>query len=88
MPAELADTCGPTSRCSRASASTTRVVGPAEVARLVPGAVTDDIAVAAYEPESGYADPSGTAAGFLAAARARGARLSRAAACDAVAGRR
>ena len=53
----------------------TRIVEPADVAHLVPGAVTDDIAIAAYEPESGYADPSGTAAGFLDAARARGARL-------------
>ena len=35
----------------------TRVVGPAEVAELVPGIVTDDIVAAAYEPESGYADP-------------------------------
>ena len=42
---------------------TTRVVGPAEIADLVPGAVTDDIGVGAYESESGYADPSGTADG-------------------------
>ena len=47
----------------------TRVVGPSEVAELVPGIVTDDIVAAAYEPESGYADPAGTAAGFIAAAR-------------------
>lgn len=53
----------------------TRIVEPAEVAQLVPGALTDDIGIAAYEPESGYADPSGTAAGFLDAARAQGARL-------------
>jgi sarcosine oxidase subunit beta len=53
----------------------TSVVGPADVARLFPGIVTEDITVAAYEPGSGYADPSGTAAGFLAAARALGARL-------------
>jgi sarcosine oxidase subunit beta len=53
----------------------TRTVEPHEIGRLVPGAVTDDLAVGAYEPESGYADPSGTAAGFLAAARANGARL-------------
>ena len=37
--------------------------------------VTDDLSVAVYEPRSGYADPSGTAAGFLAAARALGARV-------------
>ena len=53
----------------------TRIVEPAEVAHLLPGAVTEDIAIAAYEPESGYADPSGTAAGFLDAARTHGARL-------------
>jgi sarcosine oxidase subunit beta len=49
------------------------VVGAEEVARIVPGMVTDDIEVAAHEPESGYADPTGTAAGFLAAARRAGA---------------
>lgn len=53
----------------------TRIVGQAEVADLVPGAVTDDITVGAYEAASGYADPSGTAAGFLAAARQRGAQV-------------
>ncbi len=53
----------------------TRIVGPDEIARLVPGAATDDIGIAAYEPRSGYADPSGTAAGFLAAARTLGARF-------------
>lgn len=52
----------------------TRTVSPAEVADLVPGAVTDGIGIGAYEAESGYADPSGTAAGFLAAARRLGAR--------------
>ncbi len=52
-----------------------RVIGPDEVVRLLPGIVTEDVVAAAYEPESGYADPAGTAAGFLAAARDRGARL-------------
>ncbi len=53
----------------------TSVIGPGEVAALVPGMVVDDIVAAAYEPESGYADPTGTAAGFMAAARTSGARL-------------
>ncbi len=53
----------------------TRVVEAGEVADIVPGIVTDDIVAAAYEPESGYADPTGTAAGFIAAARRYGARL-------------
>ena len=55
----------------------TCVVGPTDVAALVPGALTDDIGAAAYEPRSGYADPSGTAAGFLEAARGLGARFIR-----------
>jgi sarcosine oxidase subunit beta len=53
----------------------TAVVSAEEVGRLVPGAITDDVTVGAYEPRSGYADPSGTAAGFLGAARRHGARL-------------
>lgn len=53
----------------------TGLLGPTEVARLVPGAVIDDFSVAVYEPSSGYADPSGTASGLLAAARSLGARV-------------
>ncbi len=53
----------------------TRLIGPGELAGLLPGIVTDDVEVAAYEPLSGYADPTGTAAGFIAAARRHGARL-------------
>ena len=46
-----------------------------DVKRLAPSFVTDDFGVAAYEPESGYADPSGTAASFMEIARQRGARI-------------
>lgn len=53
-----------------------RTVGPDEVAELCPGIVTDDVVAAAYEPSSGYADPTGTASGFLAAARRLGARVA------------
>lgn len=53
----------------------TSVIGPSEFAAIVPGARTDDVVAAAHEPESGYADPTGTAAGFVAAARTSGARL-------------
>jgi sarcosine oxidase subunit beta len=53
----------------------TQLISPVDVARIVPGAIVDDIEVAAWEPGSGYADPSGTAAGFLAAARKLGARV-------------
>ncbi len=54
----------------------TGVVSPAEIAQLVPGIVLDGIVCGAYEPLSGYADPSGTAAGFIAAAVHLGATLS------------
>ncbi|HET7010995.1 MAG TPA: FAD-dependent oxidoreductase [Anaerolineales bacterium] len=46
-----------------------------DVRRLAPSFRTDDFAVAAFEPESGYADPTASASGFLEAARGRGARL-------------
>ena len=46
-----------------------------DVKRLAPSFVTDDFGVAAFEPESGYADPSGTAAAFMDAARKNGARI-------------
>ena len=46
-----------------------------DVRRLAPHFVTDDIDIAAYEPESGYADPSATTASLLDAARHNGAQL-------------
>jgi sarcosine oxidase subunit beta len=57
----------------RAMGIATDVVEPADLVSIVPGIVTDGVAVAAFEPESGYADPTGTAAGFLAAAGRDGA---------------
>ena len=75
MPDALADRVRANVEMQQGIGVNTRIADPAEIARLLPGAVTDDIGVAAYEPESGYADPSGTAAGFLAAARMHGARL-------------
>ncbi len=46
-----------------------------DVRRLEPDFRTDDFELAAYEPESGYADPNSTAASLMTAARERGARL-------------
>ena len=51
------------------------LIGADEVRRLAPSFSTDDIQFAAYEPESGYAMPSDTAASLLNAARDHGARL-------------
>ena len=51
----------------------TSVVGAADVLELAPCLATDDFEVAAYEPESGYADPTGACTSLLAAARRLGA---------------
>jgi sarcosine oxidase subunit beta len=53
----------------------TELVDARSVGELLPGAVVDDVVQAAWEPRSGYADPSMTTATLLAAAKARGARL-------------
>jgi sarcosine oxidase subunit beta len=51
------------------------VVDAAAIRELAPGLAIADDEVAAWEPESGYADPSMTAGSFMRAARDRGARL-------------
>jgi sarcosine oxidase subunit beta len=51
------------------------IVKADDVKRLAPTFASEDVEVAAFEPESGYADPTGTANAFLNAARAKGARL-------------
>jgi sarcosine oxidase subunit beta len=68
----------------QAAGVATRLATCAEFERLVPGIDATDVGVVAYEPDSGYADPSGTAAGFIAAARAHGARLLQGSMVDAV----
>ena len=51
----------------------TMLVTADDVKRLAPFLVTDDFDLAAYEPESGYADPVSTATSLMNAAKARGA---------------
>lgn len=46
-----------------------------DVKRLAPHFRTDDFNIAAFEPESGYADPNAAAASLMAAAKKLGARL-------------
>jgi sarcosine oxidase subunit beta len=58
----------------RAMGVDTEVLEADGIRALFPALEVDD-EVAAYEPASGYADPFMTAAGFLAAAKQRGARL-------------
>jgi len=53
----------------------TSVISAADVKKLVPSFNADNFDFAAYEPDSGYADPSLTANSFLDSAKARGATL-------------
>ncbi len=53
----------------------TTVVTAEEVARMAPYLVTEDFTIAAYEPESGYADPSASTMALMQAARQKGASL-------------
>ncbi len=48
---------------------------PDDVKRLAPHFQADDFTVAAYEPESGYADPNAAAASLIDTAKKLGARL-------------
>lgn len=53
----------------------TEVVTPDRIRELAPALAVADDELGAWEPHSGYADPSATAAGFLDGARAAGARV-------------
>ena len=53
----------------------TEVVSPEEVKKIAPMFKTDDFELAAYEPESGYADPVLTTNSFIENARTCGAML-------------
>jgi sarcosine oxidase subunit beta len=52
-----------------------RLVAGDELRRLEPQLFAEDLAVAAWEPESGYCDPVSTTTSLAEAARARGARI-------------
>lgn len=51
----------------------TSIIPASDVKHLAPMLTTDDFNVAAYEPDSGYADPTSTCNSLLAAARRLGA---------------
>lgn len=53
----------------------TEALGPESLAEVLPAMRLDDIVTAAYEPESGYADPYLTVTSYAAAARRYGARF-------------
>jgi sarcosine oxidase, subunit beta len=54
----------------------TEVVTAAELREREPNAFVDDVALAAFEPQSGYADPGATTESFAAAAKRHGADFS------------
>jgi len=62
----------------------TSIVSAAEVREIAPGLTTDDFTFAAYEPDSGYADPTSACTSLLAAARAHGATLRQGSAVSAI----
>ena len=51
------------------------LITPAQLKSLVPAMAVDDLAVAAHEPESGYADAASTTNAFAASAREHGATI-------------
>ena len=53
----------------------TSVLDPSEIAKLQPGVNVNDLAAAAYEPRSGYADPVVTTQSFAAAAEKLGVEV-------------
>ena len=53
----------------------TTALEPEELRELQPFAAVDDVGAAAYEPESGYADPVLTTLAFLEQARSRGLKV-------------
>jgi sarcosine oxidase, subunit beta len=75
VPPHLADALRANVKMHQRIGIPTSVIGPAALADLVPGMITEDVVAAAFEPESGYADPAMTANGLVAAARRHGARL-------------
>ncbi len=53
----------------------TTAISPAELKALQPFANVDDVGAAAYEPDSGYANPAETVEGFRRRAKELGARI-------------
>jgi len=53
----------------------TEVVTPDRLTDLLPGCRTDDVGAAAWEPDSGFADPNATTFAFAEAARRLGATI-------------
>ncbi len=61
----------------RSAGVETELLGPEELGEVDPSLDTEGVALAAYEPRSGYADPTATTLGFLRAAHSLGARFEK-----------
>jgi sarcosine oxidase, subunit beta len=61
-----------------------QLIQPDDVKALVPEIAVDDLALASYEPESGYADPSSTTTALADRAKALGATIVQYLAVDAI----
>ena len=59
----------------RALGIRTEVVAPDRLTELLPGCRTDDVGAAAWEPDSGFADPNATTFAFAEAARRLGVTI-------------
>jgi sarcosine oxidase subunit beta len=75
VPAEYLDHLRANVAMHRSVGVNTSVITAEEARELDPSLYVGDVTHVAYEPESGYADPNGTAYGFMRAATARGVRL-------------
>jgi sarcosine oxidase, subunit beta len=53
----------------------TEAIGPGRLTEFLPGCRTDDVGAAAWEPDSGFADPNATTFAFAEAARRLGATI-------------
>jgi glycine/D-amino acid oxidase-like deaminating enzyme len=84
VPPELSDQLRANVRMQAELGIPTLLVNAEDVALIAPEMVVEDIEIAAYEPESGYADPAGAAAALLAAARQLGGSVRQTACAEAI----
>jgi sarcosine oxidase subunit beta len=75
VPRELADNLQANVAMQQRIGINTQVISAEEAAEVMPSLRTDDFDIAAYEPDSGYADPTSTTAALMGRAREMGARL-------------
>jgi sarcosine oxidase subunit beta len=75
VPRELADNLRANVAMQQRIGIKTQVISAEEAIEMMPSLRADDFDIAAYEPDSGYADPTSTTAAFMGRAREMGARL-------------